>query len=55
MKGQETASFQLYYYVTAGCGLLSSVEQAHMIQVSIDSGSNLSMYHTVWLDECLAR
>ena len=34
---------------------ISSVEHAGIIQLSMDSGSNLSMYHTTRLVECLAR
>ena len=39
------------------CVQISSVEQARMIsiQLSMDSGSNCSMYHTARLVECLAR
>ena len=34
---------------------ISSVEQARIIQLSMDTGSNRSVYHTARLVECLAR
>ena len=35
------------------CVQISSVEQARIIQLSIDTGSNRSVYHTARLVECL--
>ena len=37
------------------CVQISPVEQARMIQLSMDTGSNRSVYHTAWLVVCLAR
>ena len=37
------------------CVQISSVEQARIVQLSMDTGSNRSVYRTAWLVECLAR
>ena len=37
------------------CVQISSVEQTHIIQLSMYTGSNHSVYHMAWLVECLAR
>ena len=47
-------SIVLVYNMRVACAQISSVEQAHIIQLSMDTGSNRSVYHTARLVECLA-
>ena len=48
-------SIIIVYNMRVACVQISSVEQAGIIQLSMDTGSNRSVYHTARLVECLAR
>ena len=48
-------SIVIVYNMRVACVQISSVEQARIIQLSMDTGSNRSEHHTARLVECLAR